>query len=292
MDKSAAELERTFGIDGSVAIGPGRGGLTCVKLFYEDSYASVRTLLWFVVHYLSLAFLDLLTGEFFLIYVRPEGFGKLGALMQHGFARNSFWEIESTTVDSLDSIPSVTLLLKSNDTTKQIWAHDFELRLTVTLFKQSLNSTSGSLDCELKVSNVGPRPFTFSGALHTYLNVLDARRAKVMLENHKGISKDNITEQVLVRQVKRVQFGEEVDLSIFDVKDEIQLNGLAKDKTTVEKKGFPDVVVWNPHIEKSAGMADLEDSAWRHFVCVEPAIANVLIRLEQHETWVGRMRLS
>mmetsp|Transcript_5992 Transcript_5992/g.25325 ORF Transcript_5992/g.25325 Transcript_5992/m.25325 type:complete len:252 (-) Transcript_5992:3757-4512(-) len=229
MAKSVADLHKTFGIDGSVAIGPGRGGLTCVKLFYPDSCASAYVYL-FGAHITS--WVDstgvsrIFTSENAIfdgkkairggVPVCFPQFGKLGDLMQHGFARNSYWEIESTTVDSLDKTPSVTLLLKSSGATKQFWEHDFELRLAVSVSKETLNSASGSLDCQLKVSNVGSSSFTFSGALHTYLNVPDVRRAAVTLESRSGPVFDNrLRDQY--PGVNEVKFTDEVgmDLRVF-----------------------------------------------------------------------------
>ena len=42
----------------------------------------------------------------------------------------------------------------------------------------------------------------------------------------------------------------------------------------MEKQGSPSTVVWNPWAEKAAALADLPDDGFRHFVCIEAAIAN------------------
>lgn len=41
---------------------------------------------------------------------------------------------------------------------------------------------------------------------------------------------------------------------------------------SLQQVGFPDVVVWNPWIQGSANIADLEDNAYQHFVCIESAM--------------------
>ncbi len=42
-------------------------------------------------------------------------------------------------------------------------------------------------------------------------------------------------------------------------------------RTIVEQEGAHATVVWNPSVEKTMKMRDLEADAWRHFVCVETA---------------------
>lgn len=60
----------------------------------------------------------------------------------------------------------------------------------------------------------------------------------------------------------------------------------------MEKKGMPEAVVWNPHVEKSAGMADLEKNGWRHFACVEPAVAVNPVKVQGGEIWRGTLLLQ
>lgn len=52
-------------------------------------------------------------------------FSDFGPLAQHGFARNSQFEVFSRTEDS------VSLVLRSSDASRQLWPHDFELLITV-----------------------------------------------------------------------------------------------------------------------------------------------------------------
>ena len=52
-------------------------------------------------------------------------FSDFGPLGQHGFARNTAFEV-------LSSAPStVSLVLRSSDETRKVWPHDFELVVTV-----------------------------------------------------------------------------------------------------------------------------------------------------------------
>lgn len=52
-------------------------------------------------------------------------FSDFGPLSQHGFARNSPFEVQSRTADT------VTLVLRSSEATLKLWPHAFELLVTV-----------------------------------------------------------------------------------------------------------------------------------------------------------------
>jgi D-hexose-6-phosphate mutarotase len=41
----------------------------------------------------------------------------------------------------------------------------------------------------------------------------------------------------------------------------------------VEKTGSDSTVVWNPWIEKTAGMSDMAADSWQEMICVETANA-------------------
>jgi glucose-6-phosphate 1-epimerase len=54
----------------------------------------------------------------------------------------------------------------------------------------------------------------------------------------------------------------------------------------VVRSGFPDVVLWNPHIEKAAAMSDFGDDEWRRMVCLEAAQAGSgAVEVAPGETW-------
>ena len=67
-----------------------------------------------------------------------------------------------------------------------------------------------------------------------------------------------------------------------------------KDKTRFEftRDMLPDVVVWNPWIEKSKTMADLApEDAYKRFICVETGSVS-WNTLEAGDTWEGGQRIK
>lgn len=53
-----------------------------------------------------------------------------------------------------------------------------------------------------------------------------------------------------------------------------------------------DVVFWNPWIEKSLALNDLDNDAYLHFVCVEPGTVNEWVELESGKSLVVMQTLN
>ncbi len=60
----------------------------------------------------------------------------------------------------------------------------------------------------------------------------------------------------------------------------------------VKAVGFKDCVVWNPWINKSAGMNDMSPEGYRKMVCVENGNVAETVTLEPKATWEGAVGLS
>lgn len=63
-------------------------------------------------------------------------------------------------------------------------------------------------------------------------------------------------------------------------------------EVVVKTSGFKDIVVWNPHVAKTAGMADMPKDGWKSFVCVEPGSVQRPVTLDAGQTWDGLMGIS
>jgi glucose-6-phosphate 1-epimerase len=208
-------------------------------------------------------------------------FGGLGQLPAHGFARTQTWELTESAPDH------ATLHLCEKEKMLNIWPHKFELEYTVRI-------GGNQLELSLKVTNTDSAPFEFTAALHTYLRVSDLRHTAV--EGLKGSWFVDRTKPSIgivrdeTQKDERLEFPGEVDRLYFDVTRPVQLIQ-GEQKTSVEKSGFSDVVVWNPGSEKCAASKDMQPDSYLEFVCVEAAAVEKPIKLEQGESWTGSQRL-
>ena len=78
----------------------------------------------------------------------------------HGFARISFWNVESVA-HLTDGRTALTLALTDSEASRAFWPHAFRARLTVTL--------GWNLEIAHETTNTDVVPWRASAALHTYL---------------------------------------------------------------------------------------------------------------------------
>lgn len=97
--------------------------------------------------------------------------GKSYTLKQHGFARDLPWAIAS---QSTDQSASLTLVLDSNDQTRQVYPFDFQLRFTYQL-------QGNALRLHQQVENRSSEPMPFSLGFHPYFQVFDKSQVTVQI---------------------------------------------------------------------------------------------------------------
>ncbi|KAK9856826.1 hypothetical protein WJX84_012081 [Apatococcus fuscideae] len=209
-------------------------------------------------------------------------FGVLGPLGQHGFARNSVFDVSQGSSDS------VTLSFRPSTEQQKQFPHQFHLLITVKVGSDSLTQT-------LEVKNEGRESMPFTTAFHTYFLVSDVDRAHVDLGSEGLTYQDNTkgrAESTL--SGSHVQFQQEFDAIFVGAPDTIKVvdekNGR---KISVKKQGLPDAVLWNPWGDKANGMADMGHDQYKNFLCVEPAVAaSGPINLPSGQSWSGTQILS
>jgi len=186
----------------------------------------------------------------------PEGKGRPG----HGFVRNRPWNVIGTETTRSGDI-KVTLGLTDTPETREIWPHAFELTQEI-LVGDSLNLT-------LITRNTGAELFSITQAFHTYFKVGDIAQTGVMgLQDCAYIDKvDNSAEK---KQEGVVTIASEVDRIYHDVSNTMIIDDKALDRCIqILSQGNKTAVVWNPWEKISKEMADLEDTDYRRFICVE-----------------------
>jgi glucose-6-phosphate 1-epimerase len=183
----------------------------------------------------------------------------------HGFARTSEWAVEETELLNNGNV-EITLQLAPNETSRGLGYASFLVRSRVTI--------GSSLKMELETRNEASEPFTYEEALHSYFAVGDVHQASVSgLEGTTFIDKtDGFKRKVLGNQ----------PLQIAKETDEVHLNTQAtcvihdpvwQRRIIIEKSGSDSTVVWNPWIDKTKGMSDMDPDGWQGMLCVETSNA-------------------
>ena len=208
-------------------------------------------------------------------------FGGEGPL-RHGFARGLAWEVAEARTG--EDFSTVTLRLADSDATRALWPHAFSLEMTVLL-------GGNRLDMELEVDNPGNAPFSFTAALHTYLRVQEVETVTLRgLHGLRYIDQANGDAHGEEEREALLVDGE-VDRIYLGLKTPLVLTHPRGGAVAIQQEGFPDLVVWNPWVQKCATLPDMPRDGFRRMLCVEAAVADRPVGLAAGETWYGRQTL-
>ncbi|KAH8169064.1 aldose 1-epimerase domain-containing protein [Sarocladium implicatum] len=223
----------------------------------------------------------------FPVFGTAAGHEATSQLPQHGFARNSRWEFlgKSTSEGSSSSVKLDFGLSSENldESIRSKWPFSFGLLYSVTLDRDSLNTT-------LVVTNDGDIPFECQTLMHTYLRVNDISQIEITgLENSSYI--DKVDGASTKTQSSTVAITGETDRVYTPAK------GPKHPVVVLDKQGtlfrivrdnLEDVVVWNPWVDKSAGMADFEPKdGWKNMICVEAGSVKGWQKLDKGDALEG-----
>lgn len=227
-------------------------------------------------------------------------FGDMGPCKaQHGFARNSTFEVTASTPFS------VRMVLRSPTGDGSMLSPEFpapfELTINVTV------TDDAKLHQEMVVKNTAAEgdasaaPFSFTAALHTYFRLHNGI-ASASIEGLQGVKYlDSLqARKECIEENKTITFPGEVDRIYCGAPDELQIVDGGQDgkeeeerRVAVDKNGFNDVVVWNPAAEKAKKMKDFGDEEWKDMVCLEVAQAGSgAVELAPGKQWVGTQTLE
>jgi len=208
-------------------------------------------------------------------------FADLGELPRHGLVRTRSWAVSGENCG--DGYALLTLSLSDDEDSRRLWPHAFRAELTVML-------EADRLDIELEVENTGDAPFSFTGALHTYLRMVQVE--DVALEGLRGyVYRDAVDGNRLKRESgTELTIDGETDRVYQDVGRALLLQA-GNLSLGIHAEGFPDVVVWNPWVDRCAALKDMAADDWRHMLCVEAAVASQPVTVPAGESWAGRQTL-
>jgi len=181
-------------------------------------------------------------------------------LPQHGFARMMPFEVRGTNYS--EEMTEVTLGIRSNDETKKLWPHDFDLEFVV--------SVSMKLNLKIVTRNTGKSPFKYSAGFHPYLAVRDRDQVSVrgldgcnfvdgrdMTTGHQG---GDLVVDFAPDHIFTMPATLKHELAVLD-------SGLRR-AIAVVSAGNGKTVVWN--CGEEGKIADFDDGDWKRYVCVEP----------------------
>ena len=181
-------------------------------------------------------------------------------LPAHGFPRNRRWSFHSSQ-SRADGRTRLTLILRDDAASREIWPHSFELELRILVGTE--------LHLELIMRNTGEDPFVVGGALHTYFGIGDISQTSI--EGLEGRSYlDQLDSLKRVEQEGAIRFAEEVDRIYIDTDEACTIVDEAQSRRIrVAKAGSKSTVVWNPWIAKAKRMPDFTDDGYRTMLCIE-----------------------
>jgi glucose-6-phosphate 1-epimerase len=179
----------------------------------------------------------------------------------HGFARITSWSLVRT--QKTDRGIELTLRLSPSAETRAFGFDALSVEAEIVLGR--------SLAIALTVSNRGTRGLSCEAALHSYLAVDDVARVQI-----EGLAGTRYLDKVDGGRRKqttgsRLAIIGEIDQVHFDTNMYCVLYEDGKPRTLVEQEHARATVIWNPGVTKTKKMRDLEEDAWRRFVCIEAA---------------------
>ncbi|KAM0743340.1 hypothetical protein ACQRIT_003517 [Beauveria bassiana] len=212
---------------------------------------------------------------------------KTKKLPQHGFARNSRWEfLGKSTSEGDSSNVKLDFGLSSEslaDEYKQAWPYRFGLLYSVTLTRESLTTT-------IVITNDGDEPFEFQTLLHSYFRVKDIAQVSIDgFENAPYV--DQLAGMAAKTQAGPITVDGELDsiyTPIGGPKQSITLREGSDTRLRIVRDNLDDVVVWNPHVDKAAGMGDFAPKdGWKKMVCIEAGSVRGWQKLDKGDAFEG-----
>lgn len=268
-----AVLNDTFGIDGIAQVVAGNGGLPAVVVTSPAAHGALFLHGGQVTSWVPAGTdADALFVSRQAVWQRdrairggiPVCFPWFGAhptnpgAPSHGFARLREWRLAS--IERHGDGVVVTVDQSSDAASRELWPHDFNLRLRVAF--------GTALQIDLTVTNCGNGTFSFEEALHSYFAVADIRSTSLSgLDGARYL--DTVGGVREARQQGDVRFEAETD-RIYVATDEAIIHDASRPRRiTVSKQNSANTVVWNPWVARARALADFGDDEWTGMLCVE-----------------------
>lgn len=174
-------------------------------------------------------------------------------LPNHGLVRNRLWQQTKSELTAQHCLVSLSIDVEDIPRINKT----VSLHLTLTLTAESL---AIQLDCA--------EPMLQQAALHSYFAVRELADTHVSPLPRCYLDKTLAGKQIetdtplrFTGEIDRVYPQPASELRLSSGNRQLRINQLGQDAT----------VIWNPWLERSKTLSDLEEDGYRHFVCVETA---------------------
>jgi glucose-6-phosphate 1-epimerase len=204
-----------------------------------------------------------------------------GEICQHGFARQSVWEVVAT--DSQANATTISLQLKPKNV-----AHEYRLQWPLNFIVTLTVSLGESLTTYMVVENPNRYPLPFTHAFHTYLAVDDINSVEISDFSNLDYM-DNLQDRAIFPESRAVvTIHAATDRRYQNIANHITI----KDKSTgrwlvMTNKNCADAFVWNPWQQGEKKLADLEPGSYQKFVCVEPGNMKKVIIVPEGQSFIA-----
>ncbi|CAN6674810.1 glucose-6-phosphate 1-epimerase [Trichomonascus vanleenenianus] len=214
--------------------------------------------------------------------------GPCAQLPQHGFARNHVWELLGQVSESPLTVQFGLGPEYLSEEARAAWPYDFSLVYTVVL-------QDNALVTKLTVDNTDSKPFEFNVLFHTYFRIPDVD--KVSVDGLQGAAvTDKVSKTNYSAESTEVRIAQEVDRVYGGVPDARNVTIKSGDTQlfhVVDRKNLPDVVVWNPWIEKANGLGDFyPKDGYKNMICVETGSVDKWTSLQPGQSWEASQTLK
>jgi glucose-6-phosphate 1-epimerase len=209
-------------------------------------------------------------------------FSDHGALMKHGFARTSTWDLLRTHAG--EASVSAVLGLTSARAKHPYWPHKYACEVAIELRRNSLA-------IQLNVENTGEHTFEFTAALHSYFRLESQHDASLFGLQHCRYQDAMSGGQLCTDTDDFVELSRALDRVYLRTPAQLTIHSPSR-KLRLQAEGFTDTVVWNPGQVGSAAIDDLPPDGYKHFICVEAAAVEQPVQLLPGQRWFGLQRAS
>ena len=185
---------------------------------------------------------------------------------QHGFARNSLFEVLSTAENDNGEL-EIILVLNDSEQSLKIWPFRFSLNLQIVVGE--------SLSIALTTHNLDTQTMSITEAIHSYFKVDHIDKVALNgLENTEFY--DQLTNEESRQKEAELEIKQELDRIYRAPSNTLEIaipEQVVANQTTIciTQNEANAVVVWNPWINKSKLMADFPDKGYTDMLCVEAA---------------------